>query len=28
MNASDQQRKREVSYAHSWFKNLIDDMMM
>ncbi|MCG7905121.1 MAG: FCSD flavin-binding domain-containing protein [Candidatus Thiodiazotropha taylori] len=28
MNASDQQRKREVSYAHSWFANLIDDMMM
>ena len=28
MDASDQQRKREVSYAHSWFENLIDDMMM
>ncbi|MCG7938762.1 MAG: FCSD flavin-binding domain-containing protein [Candidatus Thiodiazotropha lotti] len=28
MDASDQQRKREVSYAHSWFANLIDDMMM
>jgi sulfide dehydrogenase [flavocytochrome c] flavoprotein chain len=28
MDASDLQRKREVSYAHSWFKNLIDDMMM
>ena len=28
MDATDLQRKREVSYAHSWFKNLIDDMMM
>jgi sulfide dehydrogenase [flavocytochrome c] flavoprotein subunit len=28
MDASDLQRKREVSYAHSWFANLIDDMMM
>jgi sulfide dehydrogenase [flavocytochrome c] flavoprotein chain len=28
MDASDLQRKREVSYAHSWFKNLINDMMM
>ncbi|MCU7916057.1 MAG: NAD(P)/FAD-dependent oxidoreductase [Candidatus Thiodiazotropha sp. (ex Gloverina cf. vestifex)] len=27
MDASDEQRKREVSYAHSWFKNVIDDMM-
>ncbi|MCU7859610.1 MAG: NAD(P)/FAD-dependent oxidoreductase [Candidatus Thiodiazotropha sp. (ex Lucinoma kastoroae)] len=28
MDASPEQRKREVSYAHSWFKNLIEDMMM
>ena len=28
MDASAEQRKREVSYAHSWFENLIDDMMM
>lgn len=28
MDASPEQRKREVSYAHSWFKNLINDMMM
>lgn len=27
MDASPQQRKREVSYAHSWFKNVINDMM-
>ncbi|MCU7853620.1 MAG: NAD(P)/FAD-dependent oxidoreductase [Candidatus Thiodiazotropha sp. (ex Monitilora ramsayi)] len=27
MDASEEQRKREVSYAHSWFKNVIDDMM-
>jgi sulfide dehydrogenase [flavocytochrome c] flavoprotein chain len=27
MDASDEQRKREVSYAHSWFKNVINDMM-
>ncbi|MGF1643664.1 MAG: FCSD flavin-binding domain-containing protein [Thiotrichales bacterium] len=27
INASPAQRKREVSYAHSWFKNVIDDMM-
>ena len=27
MDASDEIRKREVSYAHSWFKNVIDDMM-
>ncbi|MCU7796628.1 MAG: NAD(P)/FAD-dependent oxidoreductase [Candidatus Thiodiazotropha sp. (ex Myrtea spinifera)] len=27
MDASEAQRKREVSYAHSWFKNVIDDMM-
>ncbi len=27
MDASDEQRKREVTYAHSWFKNLIHDMM-
>ncbi len=26
-NATPEQRKREVSYAHSWFKNVIDDMM-
>lgn len=25
--ASPEQRKREVSYAHSWFKNVINDMM-
>jgi sulfide dehydrogenase [flavocytochrome c] flavoprotein subunit len=28
MDASPEIRKREVSYAHSWFKNVIDDMMM
>ncbi len=28
MDASALQRKREVTYAHSWFHNLIDDMMM
>jgi sulfide dehydrogenase [flavocytochrome c] flavoprotein subunit len=27
MNASPEIRKREVSYAHSWFKNVIDDML-
>ncbi|MET0102942.1 MAG: NAD(P)/FAD-dependent oxidoreductase [Sedimenticola sp.] len=27
MDASDAQRKREVSYAHSWFENVINDMM-
>ena len=27
MDASDTQRKREVSYAHSWFKNVINDML-
>ena len=27
MDASDAQRKREVSYAHSWFKNVINDML-
>ncbi len=27
MNASPEQRKREVSYAHSWFRNVIYDMM-
>lgn len=27
MDASPEQRKREVTYAHSWFKNLISDMM-
>ncbi|MET0069185.1 MAG: NAD(P)/FAD-dependent oxidoreductase [Candidatus Thiodiazotropha sp.] len=27
MDASAEQRKREVSYAHSWFKNVIDDML-
>lgn len=27
MDASAEIRKREVSYAHSWFKNVIDDMM-
>jgi len=26
-NASAEIRKREVSYAHSWFKNVINDMM-
>ena len=26
-NASPELRKREVSYAHSWFKNVINDMM-
>lgn len=26
-NASPEIRKREVSYAHSWFKNVINDMM-
>ncbi|MES9897257.1 MAG: FCSD flavin-binding domain-containing protein, partial [Candidatus Thiodiazotropha endolucinida] len=27
MDASAEQRKREVKYAHSWFKNVINDMM-
>jgi sulfide dehydrogenase [flavocytochrome c] flavoprotein subunit len=27
MDASDEQRRREVTYAHSWFRNLIHDMM-
>lgn len=27
LNASAELRKREVSYAHSWFKNVINDMM-
>ncbi|MEW8412686.1 MAG: NAD(P)/FAD-dependent oxidoreductase [Candidatus Thiodiazotropha sp.] len=27
MDATAEQRKREVSYAHSWFKNVIDDML-
>ena len=27
MEASAEQRKREVSYAHSWFKNVINDML-
>jgi len=27
MNASAEQRKREVTYAHSWFQNVINDMM-
>ena len=27
IDASPEHRKREVSYAHSWFHNLIDDMM-
>jgi sulfide dehydrogenase [flavocytochrome c] flavoprotein subunit len=27
MDASPEVRRREVSYAHSWFKNVIDDMM-
>lgn len=27
LNASPELRKREVSYAHSWFKNVINDMM-
>ena len=27
MNASAEHRKREVTYAHSWFQNVIDDMM-
>ena len=27
LNAPDEVRKREVSYAHSWFRNVIDDMM-
>ncbi|MEJ2592095.1 MAG: NAD(P)/FAD-dependent oxidoreductase [Candidatus Thiodiazotropha sp.] len=27
MDASDEIRKREVSYAHSWFKNVVDDML-
>ncbi|MFI0456665.1 MAG: FCSD flavin-binding domain-containing protein [Candidatus Thiodiazotropha endolucinida] len=27
MDASTEQRKREVKYAHSWFKNVINDMM-
>ncbi|MCU7924611.1 MAG: FCSD flavin-binding domain-containing protein, partial [Candidatus Thiodiazotropha sp. (ex Dulcina madagascariensis)] len=25
--ASAEQRKREVSFAHSWFKNVINDML-
>lgn len=28
LDASAEVRAREVSYAHSWFKNVIDDMMM
>lgn len=28
LDASAEIRSREVSYAHSWFKNVIDDMMM
>lgn len=28
LDASAEIRKREVSYAHSWFDNVIDDMMM
>ncbi|MET0089609.1 MAG: NAD(P)/FAD-dependent oxidoreductase [Candidatus Thiodiazotropha sp.] len=27
IDASDEQRKREASYAHSWFKNVINDML-
>lgn len=27
LDASAELRRREVSYAHSWFKNVIDDMM-
>jgi len=27
MDASAEIRKREVSYAHSWFRNVVDDMM-
>ena len=27
LDASAELRRREVTYAHSWFKNLIDDMM-
>ncbi len=27
MDASPEQRKREVTYAHSWFQNVINDMM-
>ncbi|MCB1924153.1 MAG: FAD-dependent oxidoreductase [Gammaproteobacteria bacterium] len=27
MDASAEHRKREVTYAHSWFENVIDDMM-
>jgi len=27
MDASAEHRKREVTYAHSWFQNVIDDMM-
>ncbi|MCB1727866.1 MAG: FCSD flavin-binding domain-containing protein [Gammaproteobacteria bacterium] len=27
MDASAEHRKREVTYAHSWFRNVIDDMM-
>lgn len=27
MDASAEIRKREVSYAHSWFKNVVDDML-
>jgi sulfide dehydrogenase [flavocytochrome c] flavoprotein subunit len=27
LDASNAQRKREVSYAHSWFRNVINDMM-
>jgi sulfide dehydrogenase [flavocytochrome c] flavoprotein subunit len=26
-NASPEIRKREVNYAHSWFKNVINDML-
>jgi sulfide dehydrogenase [flavocytochrome c] flavoprotein subunit len=26
-NASERQREREVGYAHSWFKNVVHDMM-
>ena len=27
MDASPEIRRREVSFAHSWFRNVIDDMM-
>jgi sulfide dehydrogenase [flavocytochrome c] flavoprotein subunit len=27
IDASDETRRREVSYAHSWFRNVIDDML-